>query len=101
MVCGLKETTAAGTQFITYLLYVFLQSRLVFSNNIITHGYYSLMTKKQTGQVSVKSLKLNKKSTKPCFWLTKDERIALFKENPNPTFIIGNLLKIQKNIFIA
>jgi hypothetical protein len=59
------------------------------------------MTKKQTGQVSVKSFKLNKKSTKPCFWLTKDERIALFKENPNPTFIIGNLLKIQKNIFIA
>ena len=54
------------------------------------------MTKKQTGQVSVKSFKLNKKSTKPCFWLTKDERIALFKENPNPTFIIGNLLKIQK-----
>ena len=46
------------------------------------------MTKKQTGQVSVKSLKLNKKPTKPCFWLTKDEKIALFKENPNQTFII-------------
>ena len=59
------------------------------------------MTKKQTGQVSVKSFKLNKKSTKPCFWLTKDEKIALFKENPNPTFIIGNLLKIQKKYFYS
>ena len=71
LVCGLKETTAAGTQFITYLLYVFLQSRLVFSNNIITHGYYSLMTKKQTGQVSVKSLKLNKKVHKTVFLVDK------------------------------
>ena len=28
------------------------------------------------------------------------KKIALFKENPNPTFIIGNLLKIQKKIFL-
>lgn len=29
------------------------------------------------------------------------KKIALFKENPNPTFIIGNLLKIQKKYFYS